>query len=166
MHIITRYKQLSVCNVDYADFCVCTFVKNPQDTYSDTGIHIERIEKNLNFWRDCIAKAHHFFQTCLLPEILDNWYSRPAVSKATSEGGDPNITNENVSENTTESSYEDTSNASEEAYCYCHGPEEGTMIACDNPDCLIEWFHITCLKSPQRKVKVVLPRLYKITTVS
>jgi len=48
----------------------------------------------------------------------------------------------------------DTSKVPKEAYCYCCGPEEGTMIACDNPDCRIEWFHTTYLKLkfPQRKV--------------
>ena len=31
-------------------------------------------------------------------------------------------------------------------YCYCGGPEFGRMLACDNKDCSIEWFHIECLE--------------------
>jgi len=38
----------------------------------------------------------------------------------------------------------DTS-SDKQTFCYCHGPEEGDMIACDNPDCTIGWFHISCL---------------------
>jgi len=34
----------------------------------------------------------------------------------------------------------------EELYCYCRRPEEGTMIGCDNSDCKIEWFHLSCLR--------------------
>ena len=28
-----------------------------------------------------------------------------------------------------------------EFWCLCGGPESGNTIACDNPDCPIEWFH-------------------------
>jgi len=31
-------------------------------------------------------------------------------------------------------------------FCYCKGPEIGEMVACDNRDCTIEWFHLKCLK--------------------
>ena len=31
-------------------------------------------------------------------------------------------------------------------YCYCQGPEEGSMVGCDNSDCKYEWFHFSCLK--------------------
>lgn len=29
----------------------------------------------------------------------------------------------------------------EPTYCYCQRVSYGDMIACDNPDCAIEWFH-------------------------
>ena len=31
--------------------------------------------------------------------------------------------------------------AGNEFWCLCGGPESGNTIACDNPDCPIEWFH-------------------------
>ena len=31
-------------------------------------------------------------------------------------------------------------------YCYCHSPEYGEMVGCDNPSCKHEWFHLGCLK--------------------
>ena len=33
----------------------------------------------------------------------------------------------------------------EPTYCICHQVSFGQMIACDNPDCPIEWFHIGCM---------------------
>ncbi|KAH3900178.1 uncharacterized protein SCDLUD_003149 [Saccharomycodes ludwigii] len=31
-------------------------------------------------------------------------------------------------------------------YCICKKPSEGRMIACDNQNCKIEWFHYKCVK--------------------
>jgi len=33
----------------------------------------------------------------------------------------------------------------EPTYCICHQVSYGQMIACDNPECLLEWFHIGCM---------------------
>lgn len=33
---------------------------------------------------------------------------------------------------------------SEPHYCYCGGVSSGQMIACDGPECQMEWFHIEC----------------------
>ena len=38
-----------------------------------------------------------------------------------------------------------TTSNSEPKYCYCHGPEKGRMLGCDNPSRPIEWFHLKCL---------------------
>ena len=35
--------------------------------------------------------------------------------------------------------------ASEPRYCICNRVSYGEMIACDNPDCSIEWFHFNCV---------------------
>ena len=37
-------------------------------------------------------------------------------------------------------------------YCYCHGPESGSMLVCDNKDCPIEWFHLECLKGKESMI--------------
>jgi len=31
-------------------------------------------------------------------------------------------------------------------YCYCRKRSYGEMVACDNPDCPYQWFHINCLQ--------------------
>ena len=34
----------------------------------------------------------------------------------------------------------------EPRYCMCNQVSFGRMIACDNPQCQIEWFHFACVK--------------------
>ncbi|KAI8362053.1 inhibitor of growth proteins N-terminal histone-binding-domain-containing protein [Mortierella sp. GBAus27b] len=40
----------------------------------------------------------------------------------------------------------------EPLYCYCQQVSYGEMVACDNADCEIEWFHLSCagLKAPPK----------------
>ncbi|MQM02401.1 hypothetical protein Taro_035163 [Colocasia esculenta] len=33
----------------------------------------------------------------------------------------------------------------EPTYCFCNQVSYGQMVACDNPDCKIEWFHFGCV---------------------
>ena len=35
--------------------------------------------------------------------------------------------------------------STEPRYCLCDHVSYGEMIACDNADCLIEWFHYNCV---------------------
>ena len=35
--------------------------------------------------------------------------------------------------------------AAEPVYCICKEHSHGIMVACDNYDCSIEWFHIACV---------------------
>ena len=30
-------------------------------------------------------------------------------------------------------------------HCTCRGPSQGNMIACDNSDCPIQWYHYECV---------------------
>lgn len=32
-----------------------------------------------------------------------------------------------------------------EQYCLCNQPEFGLMVACDNVECKIQWFHLACV---------------------
>uniref|UniRef100_A0A0D6R832 PHD finger protein ING n=1 Tax=Araucaria cunninghamii TaxID=56994 RepID=A0A0D6R832_ARACU len=38
----------------------------------------------------------------------------------------------------------------EPTYCFCNQVSYGEMIACDNPDCKIEWFHYGCVGIKER----------------
>lgn len=33
----------------------------------------------------------------------------------------------------------------EPVYCYCQKPSHGQMVACDNDECQLEWFHLECV---------------------
>ncbi|KXN65584.1 hypothetical protein CONCODRAFT_87780 [Conidiobolus coronatus NRRL 28638] len=39
----------------------------------------------------------------------------------------------------------DSVNSDEVTYCYCKQISYGEMVACDGPDCEIEWFHYPCV---------------------
>ena len=73
--------QMFVCNVNYCDFCVCTFPLEEEES----SPNIERITRDDEFWKDCLIKAKTFFTTCLLPELLGNWYTRPVVKSSNSD---------------------------------------------------------------------------------
>lgn len=48
--------------------------------------------------------------------------------------------------------YEMPLDPNEPKYCICNGVSSGDMIACDNKECPIEWFHYSCLgitKAPE-----------------
>ena len=42
---------------------------------------------------------------------------------------------------------------SNEVWCFCkQGESYGDMIGCDNPQCTIQWFHLSCLKLEQHQI--------------
>ncbi len=68
-------------------------------------------------------------------ELLGKFYSRPRTTA-------------------TEACLLQNHESARDTYCYCEGPERGTMIACDNEHCPYEWFHMECLQlvqAPKRK---------------
>ena len=101
------------------------------------GLHIELITRQQTFWEENKRKADYSFRTCLLPEILGNWFTRDSISTSGSidselpSSGEPSCNN--------------YTSVEEQTFYYCCGLEEGLMFAWDNPDCLIEWFHVRCL---------------------
>lgn len=86
-----------------------------------------------------------FFRTAILPEIIGRFYSRPAEVHSMDTSLTPATKNGlQITEN------QHPSISTELMYCYCRGPEEGEMVACDNSQCPYTWFHLSCLglKSP------------------
>ena len=78
-------------------------------------LHIEHLAKDSEFWTNCIEKAHCFFKTCVLPELLGKWYTR--LNQVYAVSFDTNVTGSH------------NESRSDQEFCYCKGPEEGTMIA-------------------------------------
>lgn len=108
--------QIFITEADYCDFVVWT----AQD------IHIERIYPDEELWSEVEVKSSKFFLLGILPELLGKWYIRPARL--------------NVPEM-------DESDGESGPWCYCREDIDGSLlIGCDNEECKIVWFHMTCLK--------------------
>ena len=60
------------------------------------------------------------------------------------QSGDRTVQPEQEQVETSEIRNPDTA-VSEPLYCLCNGVESGEMIACDNLECSIEWFHFPCV---------------------
>ena len=74
------------------------------------------------FFEGFVGKCKHFFDTYILPELMTRRRQFSSCSQESAE-------EEKI------------------VYCYCGMPEEpdNPMIACDAPDCPIEWFHFSCV---------------------
>ncbi|KAF2416197.1 hypothetical protein EJ08DRAFT_644031 [Tothia fuscella] len=61
---------------------------------------------------------------------------------------------------TAEDGWDEVIDPDEPRYCLCGDVSYGTMIACENEDCEIEWFHLACVNLeaiPPRRVKWYCP---------
>lgn len=71
------------------------------------------------------------------------------VEDETSEGRDDRTQSDQV-----DTKKQKTDN--EPKYCICNGPESGRMVACDNDQCELGWFHFDCVglkESPDKSEK-------------
>jgi hypothetical protein len=73
--------QIFVCDVEFGDFCVCTF---PNGLASPPNIHIERILPNYQVWEKCVEQATAFFQKCILPEIVARYFTMQSLVSVSS----------------------------------------------------------------------------------
>ena len=87
--------------------------------WTPQGMHIERIRRDQSFFDEIKPKLSAFFVKVILPLILTG---RDVVDKENMQPAH-----------------------SKEAFCYCQKGEFGNMVACDNPQCVIEWFHFSCV---------------------
>ena len=109
--------QIHVCKVDYCDFCLCTF-----PSYSEVSLHIERVFPDNEFWQICVDSSQHFFNICILPELLGRWYSRPnSTSVALSSSQQPIVSD------STGTCTNSTVTTTAELYCHCKKPDDPTQ---------------------------------------
>jgi len=130
--------QLFVCNVNYCDFCVATFA----DSDVESAMRVNRIHRSPSLWSQCVEHASSFFRMCVLPELMGSWFTHFLASVNLAEESIPSVNMPMASE-VIQPSDDDQQDMT---HCYCHGPESGSMLACDNKECPIEWFHLKCLK--------------------
>ena len=77
--------QIFVSNIDYCDFCVCTFPSG-----GEPSLHVERTLPDSEFWSRCLDASSRLFKHCLLPEILGTWFTK----KTTTDSTNPQTTKE------------------------------------------------------------------------
>lgn len=110
--------QLFLSHSLYCDFIVWTTV----------DMAVVRVFPDQVFWDECVDKARKLFRLAILPELVGNWtvHEQAQSSLKTSQ------------------TLVDRPRSSDQ-FCLCGEGEHGRMIACDNSDCKIEWFHFSCV---------------------
>ena len=91
--------------------------------WTPKGIFVENIVKDPDFKQN-IPKFKTFFCTYLLPELLTHHFHDNGpkdVAQAVSSSDDSKM------------------------YCFCGKDKKGMMIACENPECTVEWYHYSCV---------------------
>ena len=129
-HFYQVQAQLHICNLEFGDFVVWT----------PKGIHIERIYPQHDFFESTANKAEEFYKQAVMPELLGIWYTKmPVMPPVSSNLVSTTVLQDNI--------------PPKDVWCYCKAPEDDKpMIACDYPDCLIQWFYLDCLKSSTTEI--------------
>ena len=89
-------------------------------------LYIERIMPDSEWWPEKSKQGMFFHAKCVMPELCMKYFTTKSVL-VQSNGG--------VQSGTTSK------------YCICGGEYDSQkMICCDNENCCVQWYHITCLK--------------------
>ena len=118
--------QMKLCHVLYCDFVI----------WRRDELMVLRIHLDEDFITETIKKATVFYKYGVLAELVGKWYTKTQSMPPQSDSEDGHVAS---NQRTLKS--EDSA-----TWCYCNKGESGEMIACDNFQCLIQWFHLTCLK--------------------
>lgn len=87
---------------------------------------------------------------CAIPSLVEP-YSDEFVPQATRNTPTVTVPSCNGSSSSSSPGYaEEPVTSQDNAWCLCKGDENGRMIACDNQDCSIEWFHYSCVGIKRR----------------
>ena len=74
-----------------------------------------------------------FLNTTYLPSIT--WPQCASWTTAATDSG----------EEAKEEACQKAPNRTNAVWCLCAGPEEGQMVACDNQNCRLQWYHFHCV---------------------
>ncbi|XP_070189196.1 uncharacterized protein [Littorina saxatilis] len=113
--------QMALSETNFCDFVVWT----------KKGLHVERVLFDADFWQDSVVKMTEFFSAVVLPELVAHFFSQPRPQVLL-----PSPTKAASQAHSTEG----------QLYCICKRTEdEDDMVACDNENCKLEWFHFFCV---------------------
>lgn len=109
--------QLFITGVEYCDFVVWT----------EKDLFIQQVLPDTEFWGRSLTRATLFYKKGVLPELIARWSTQsstqlPTIASSASDSDDDG------------------------PWCNCQQYIEGSqLIGCDNPDCQIQWFHMSCI---------------------
>lgn len=125
--------QIFVTNSKYCDFVVWTL----------KDCVVLRINPNPQFWNACLPKAQRFFIEVSLPELTAQYFTKNDTRPPVTTKPLP-LRESQVS--TVTKSTKSKSKKTKKAWCLCNGPEDmDDMVACQNENCRIKWFHFSCV---------------------
>ena len=124
MLTITRFKHSCLSTYVSMLTFVCALLKDGNNEYTlhtlYTLFEVYTMNGFLEFQQKCVENAVSFYTTCLLPEILGNWYTRPTSRNNADAKLGP-------SESGVDTACNDMPSAAQEnqTFCFFYGPEEG-----------------------------------------
>mmetsp|Transcript_42492 Transcript_42492/g.109253 ORF Transcript_42492/g.109253 Transcript_42492/m.109253 type:complete len:182 (-) Transcript_42492:157-702(-) len=97
-------------------------ISTAQQTYDLLDLHIRRLDQDLKKFEE------------------ERKLGKDKANKGKKQTGDKRKSTD-AGLNEIDMEYDDT----EPKYCFCNQVSFGNMVACENPDCKIEWFHFDCV---------------------
>ncbi|XP_028297385.1 uncharacterized protein LOC114459273 [Gouania willdenowi] len=128
--------QLFVTESSYCDFVVWTLM----DTV------ILRIAPDTAFWKARLQKAQDYFVKVALPELAVQYLTIPPTSQPSSGHSVLRELQQSKPQQIGgKRQRKQHAQKAKEVWCLCAGPEEGEMVACDNQNCPVQWYHFSCV---------------------
>lgn len=111
-----------------------------QQIYDDVDAKIRRLDMDLAAFDADLARER---EAAGLPDPSAA-FAAAAAAKSGASGGARRKADGTVARSGGRAAPPAFVDPAEPLYCYCQRVSFGAMIACDNPDCPVEWFHYEC----------------------
>lgn len=129
-----------------------------QQIYDYIDQHIRKLDKDLKSFEAEVAKERQRLGLPPVPGVEGELLPAGGADGRRKRGGKAGAPAlEPVHQPTSEELYQAAlavADATEPTYCYCNRISFGEMIACEHPECPIEWFHFECVGlTPENRPK-------------
>lgn len=126
-------------------------MKRAQQIYDLVDQHVRKLDKDLQSFGAEVSKERE--RLGLLPQTAQQGGTASEKSKKV-VAATAAVPEEAKSPDVLYKEALAVADADEPKYCYCNRISFGEMIACDNDDCPIEWFHFSCVGlTPENRPK-------------
>ncbi|XP_035981353.1 uncharacterized protein LOC118556891 [Fundulus heteroclitus] len=128
--------QIFVTETEYCDFVMWT----------KKDLAVIRVAPDLELWTAILEKAKQFFVCVSLPELVSCHFTKTLNSPALNEIPLLACNNKTPQTSDTVPQKKCKRKSVEKLWCTCRCPEsKDNMVACDNDNCKIVWFHLSCV---------------------